>query len=52
MLDSSWGVFFLPFFLILPIALYLVVSWYRKLLKKTFGKSEDETDAVPESVPN
>lgn len=40
MLETSWGVAFLPAFILLPSLLYVVLSWYSKIWRKAFDKDE------------
>jgi hypothetical protein len=40
MLDAGWGIAFLPAFIILPAVLYVVLSWYSKILREAFSKEK------------
>jgi hypothetical protein len=51
MLDTSWGIFFLPIFIMLGAALYLILSYFIKSYREAINPPT-EPEAKKENTEN
>ena len=51
MLDTSWGIFFLPIFIMLGVVLYLIVSYFVKAYREAVNPPVKEEPIEDEDTP-
>lgn len=50
MLDTSWGIFFLPIFIMLGATLYLIISYFVKAYREAAAPQPTTPTVIPDEM--